>query len=88
MSVREPTTDWHSVLRVENVRCRRVVDNDGFSQIAADLGQIFDIVALVVVATLSKKSMMHNVMNIKLVQEWIAVLRIVRTNCAWNVQMD
>lgn len=42
------------MLRMENVRCGRVVDDDGILKIAPDLGQVFDVVALVVVATLSE----------------------------------
>lgn len=42
------------MLRVENVRGRRVVDNDGVLEISSDLGEILDVVALVVVAALSE----------------------------------
>jgi hypothetical protein len=31
MSVREPAADGYRVLRVEDVRCRRVVDDDRFT---------------------------------------------------------
>ena len=52
------------MLRVEDVGGRRVVDNDRFSEVTANLGEIFDVVALVVVATLSKKTMVDYVVNI------------------------
>jgi hypothetical protein len=31
MGIREPTADWDGMLRVENVRGRRIVDDDSFS---------------------------------------------------------
>jgi hypothetical protein len=39
---------------VEDVRCGRVVDDDGLTQRAANLAQILDVVALVVVARLAE----------------------------------
>jgi len=40
MRVGEPTADWHGVLWMEDVRCWRVVDNNGVFQVAADLREI------------------------------------------------
>jgi hypothetical protein len=40
VSIREPAADWDGVLGMEDVRCRRVVDNDGVLQIPADLRQV------------------------------------------------
>lgn len=40
MSIRKPAADWDGVLRVENVRRRRVVDNDGVLEVSTDLGKI------------------------------------------------
>lgn len=42
------------MLRVENVRCGRVVDDDRLAKWAANLAQILDVVALVVVARLAE----------------------------------
>lgn len=40
MRIREPTANRYRVLRMKYVRCRRVVDDDCFLEIAANLGQI------------------------------------------------
>jgi hypothetical protein len=64
MSVRKPTTDRYSMLGVENVRSWRVVDNDGFLQISTNLGQIFDVVSLVIITTFSEKSVVYHVVDI------------------------
>lgn len=64
MSVRKPTTDRYSMLGVENVRSWRIIDDDGFLQISANLGQIFDVVSLVIVTTFPEKSVVYNVMDI------------------------
>lgn len=37
MRVGEPAANGNRVLRMENVRRRGVVDDDGFSKVAADL---------------------------------------------------
>lgn len=64
MSIREPAADRYRMLRVEDVRGRGVVDDDGFSQVTANLREIFDIVALVVVATISEKTMVDHIVDI------------------------
>lgn len=64
MSIREPTADWNRVLRVENVRGRRVVDDDRVLQVAPNLRQILDIVALVVVAAFSEQPMVDNLVDV------------------------
>lgn len=40
MGVGEPAADGDGVLRVEDVRRGRVVDDDGFAEVAADLGEV------------------------------------------------
>lgn len=54
MCIGEPTADGYSVLGVENVGCRRVVDDDSVFQVASDLREVLDVVSLVVVAALSE----------------------------------
>lgn len=54
MSVGKPTADRYGVLGVEYIGSRGVVDDDGFFEISADLGEIFDVVALMIVATFSE----------------------------------
>ena len=91
MCIREPAADRHCVLWVEDVRCWRIVNDDGFFQVApnlreilyrldamyrADLGATYlDIVALMIVATLAEEPMMHDMVDIKLIEKWITVLR-------------
>jgi hypothetical protein len=64
VSVREPTADRHGVLRVENVGCRGIVDDDCFSQISSNLGKIFDVVSLVIVTTFTEEAVMNDVVDI------------------------
>jgi hypothetical protein len=68
VSIREPTADGDSMLRVENVRRRRVVDDDGILEVSSDLRKVLDVVSLVVVATLSEEPVVHNFMDIQLVE--------------------
>lgn len=77
MRIREPTADWHGVLGVEDIRGWRVVDDDGVFEVASNLGQVFDVVSLMVVATFAEKTMVDNVVDVQLVQQRITVLRIV-----------
>lgn len=55
------------MLRVEYVRGRRIVDDDGVFQITSDLGQILDVVALVVVAAFAEQSVVDDIVNVKLI---------------------
>jgi hypothetical protein len=64
MSVGEPTTDRHSVLRVEDVGCWRIVDDDGFSEISSNLGKVFDVISLVVVTAFTEEAVVNNVVDI------------------------
>lgn len=68
MGIREPTADGHGVLWVEDVRGGRVIDNDGILQVSANLGQVLDVISLVVVAALTEESMVDNLVDIELVQ--------------------
>lgn len=74
MGVGEPAADGDGVLGVEDVGGGGVVDDYGVLEVAADLGQVLDVVALVVVATLAEESVVHDLVNIELVEERVAVL--------------
>lgn len=76
MSIREPTADWDGVLWVENVRRRRVIDNDRILQVASKLGKILDVVSVVVEATLAEQTMMDDIVNVELIQKGVTVLEI------------
>ena len=78
MCVGEPAADGNGVLRVEDVGGRGVVDDDGVFELAADLGEIFDIVALVVVAAFAEEAVVHDVVDIQLVEERVTILRACR----------
>lgn len=67
MCVREPAANGHGVLRVEYVRSRGVVDDDGVLEITSDLGQILDVVALVVVAAFAEQSVVDDIVDIQLI---------------------
>ena len=43
MRVREPAGDGHSVLRMKDVRGGRVVNDDCFAKVTADLGKILNV---------------------------------------------
>lgn len=64
------------MLRVEDVGGGRIVNNNSFSQIATDLRKILYIISLMIVTTFTEKSMVNNVMNVKLVEKWVAILLI------------
>lgn len=46
MSIREPRTDRHRVLWVENIGRRRVINDDGFFEVTPNLGQILKMVSI------------------------------------------
>lgn len=73
--VREPAAYRQRVLGVEYVRRRGVVDDDGVLEIPPDLGEVLDVVPLVVVAGLAEEAVMDYVVNIELVQERVAILK-------------
>ena len=54
MRIGEPATDGNGVLRMEDVRRWRVIDDDGFLKVAPDLRQILDVISLMVVTTFSE----------------------------------
>lgn len=56
------------MLWVEDVRCRRVVDDDRLTQWATNLAQILDVVALVVVARLAEQTVVDRVGDVELIQ--------------------
>lgn len=62
------------MLGVEDVGCGRVVDDDGVFEVPSDLGEVFDVVSLVVVAGFTEESVVYHFVDIKLVQERVAVL--------------
>lgn len=62
------------MLRVENVRCWGIIDDDGVFQVASDLGEVLDVISLVIIAAFSEKPVMDNLMNVQLVKERITIL--------------
>lgn len=54
MCVGKPTTYGYGVLRVEDVGCRGVVDDDRVLEVSSNLGQILDVVAAMVMAALAE----------------------------------
>lgn len=74
MRVREPAAYRQRVLRVEDVRCRGIVDDNGVLEISSNHGKILDIVPLVVVAGFAEETVMNHLVNVELVQERIAIL--------------
>lgn len=62
------------MLRVENIGGGRVVDDNSVFQVSSDFGKIFDIVATMIVTTLTEKTVVYNAMNVELIQQRIAIL--------------
>lgn len=65
--VREPATYRERMLGVEDVGCGGVIDDDGVFEIPSDLGQVFDVVPLVVVAGFAEESVVYHLVDIELV---------------------
>lgn len=63
------------MLRMENIRGWRVVNNDCVFEVSTNLRKIFNVIALVVVAALSKQTVVDDFVDIQLVQQRIAILR-------------
>jgi hypothetical protein len=87
VGIREPTADWHGMLGVENVGCRRVVDNDCLLEVATNLRKVLHIVSLVIVTTLAEQSMVDDLVDIQLIQKRVSILRHVRP-CLQNSEED
>lgn len=81
MSVREPAADGYRVLRMEYIRSRRIIDNDGLSKVTTNLGKILDIISLVVITTVPKQTVMDNVMDVQLIEKRITVLPPIISRC-------
>ena len=60
----EPARDGHGVVWVEDVRCWRVVNNDRLAYRPAELRQVLDVVALVVVARLAEEAVLDNLVDV------------------------
>jgi hypothetical protein len=92
----EPGGYWNGVVRMEDVRGRRVVDDDGLRHLAAELGQILrivqrvismgmsfslelrlaylNIIASVIVATLSEQPVLDDLVYVQNIENRIGVL--------------
>lgn len=77
MRIREPTADGYGVLRVEDVRGWRVIDDNGILEVTSNLGEVFDVVSLMIVAAFTEKTMVDDAVDVQLVQQRITVLKIV-----------
>ena len=64
MSIRKPTADRYGMLGVENVRSWRIVDDDSFLEISTNLGQILDVISLVIITTFPEKPVVYHVMDV------------------------
>lgn len=62
------------MLGMKDVGSRRVVDNYSILQVTSNLGEVLDVVSLVIIAALSEKPVVHDLVDIKLIKERVAVL--------------
>lgn len=88
MRIVEPGRYRHSIVGVEDVRCGRVVDDDAVFHLSAQLRQVLvvsyctfslrmtylDVIALVVVATLSEQTMSNDSASVEHVEYGIGIL--------------
>ena len=74
MRVVEPGHHGDSVIRVEQVGRRRVVENNAVHQWPTEHGEVLDVIAAVAVATFAEQAMRHRFVDIDLVQHRIRVL--------------
>lgn len=82
MRIREPTADGDSVLWVENIRCGRVIDDDGVLQVASNLREVLDVVSLVIITALPEKPMVDDFVDVQLVKKRVAVLNLMSVSCS------
>lgn len=75
VGVGEPATNGDRVLGMENVRRRRVVDDDGVFQVSSHLRKILDVVSMVIVAALAEQPVVYDLVDIQLIQKRVAILR-------------
>ena len=66
--VAEPAADRNGVLWMEYIAGGRVVDDDGLTEVTANLAQVLHVIALMVVTALSEQSVVHNMVNVQLIQ--------------------
>lgn len=59
---------------MEDVGSRGVVDDDGILEISSNLGEILDVVSLMVVTTLAEETVVDHLVNVELVKERVAIL--------------
>lgn len=62
------------MLWVENIGGGRVVDDNGVFQVSPNFRKVLDIVAAVVMAALPEKTVVHDAVNVELIQQWVAIL--------------
>ena len=62
------------VLRVEQVRARRVVDDDHLAQVAAHQRKVLDVLALVQHARLAEQARGDDLVDVELVKQRVRVL--------------
>lgn len=63
------------MLRVENVRCGGIVNDDSIPKVTPELREILDVIAVMVIAAFAEQTVMNNVVNVELVKQWVAVLQ-------------
>lgn len=56
------------MLWVEYIGSRRIVDDNGIFQVSANLRQVLDVVALVVVTALPEQPMVDHFVDVQLIQ--------------------
>lgn len=73
-SKQQQENETHSILRVEDVRGRGVVQDQGFVELTAEATQVFNIAALIEHARFSKQPCPKHATLIQQVCHWVCIL--------------
>jgi hypothetical protein len=74
VGVVEPRGDGDGVVGVEDVGGGGVVEDDGVGDGSAELGEVFDVVALVGIAALAEEAVGDGLVDIEFVKDGVGVL--------------
>lgn len=66
---------------MEDVRSRRVIDNNGIANGPSELRQILDVVSSMIIARFTEEAVFDNMMNVQMVQHRIGILEEPKHAC-------
>lgn len=75
LSKQQQENETHSILRVEDVRGRGVVQDQGFVELTAEATQVFNITALIEHARFTEQPCPEHATPIQQVSHWVCILQ-------------